>query len=145
LLPEQEGTLPLMTAGLSTREYTGHTVITLCGELDATDAAGLTAEFTVAAARNPQIIADLGALDYIDCCALGVLSQMRAQARAAGGDLLLAAPHGLVRRILTLTGLDSVFSVHNSPDEAARTAGTRVRDLADQPRRRGQYSRAADI
>jgi anti-anti-sigma factor len=128
LLPEQEGTLPLISAGLSTREYGSHTVIKLCGELDAADAAGLTAEFTAAAACNPRIIADLGALEYIDCCALGVLSQMRALTRAAGGDLLLAAPHGLVRRILTLTGLGSVFSVHNSPGEAARTADTRVRN-----------------
>ncbi len=130
MLPEQEGTLPLISAGLTTREYSGHTVITLRGELDAADAARLTAGFTAAAARNPQIIADLGALDYIDCCALGVLSQMRAQARAAGGDLLLAAPHGLVQRILTLTGLGSVFSVHNSLDEAARTADTRARKWA---------------
>jgi anti-anti-sigma factor len=122
LLPEQEGTLPLVSARLSTREYGGHTVITLRGELDAADAAMLTAEFTAAAACNPQIIADLDAVEYIDCCALGVLSEMRALARAAGGDLLLAAPHGLVWRILTLTDLSSVFCVHTSTEEAARTA-----------------------
>ena len=48
---------------------------------------------------------------------------MRAQARQAGGDLLLAAPRGPVRRILTLTGLTGVFSVHASVDQAVRTAG----------------------
>jgi anti-anti-sigma regulatory factor len=48
---------------------------------------------------------------------------MRAQARAAGGDLLLAGPHGLVWRILLLTRLSSVFSVHTSAEEAALAAG----------------------
>jgi len=31
------------------------------------------AVLTVAAARNPRIIIDLAALEYIDCCALGAL------------------------------------------------------------------------
>ena len=34
-----------------------------------------------------------------------------------------AAPRGPVRRILTLTGLTGVFSVHASLDQAVRTAG----------------------
>jgi anti-anti-sigma factor len=123
LLLEQEGALPLTSPGLTVHEYSDHTVVTLRGEFDAADVARLTAGFTAAAARSPQIIADLGALEYIDCCALGVLSQMRAQAQAAGGDLLLAAPHGLVWRTLKLTSLSSVFSVHTSAEEAALTAG----------------------
>ena len=49
--------------------------------------------------------------------------RVRAQARQAGGDLLLAAPRGQVRRILTLTGLIDVFSVHASVAEAARATG----------------------
>jgi anti-sigma B factor antagonist len=113
----------LTSPGLSAREYSDHTVVTLREELDAADADTLTAGFTAAAARSPQIIADLGALEYIDCRALGVLSEMRAQARAAGGDLLLAAPHGLVWRILKLTRLSGVFSVHASAEEAAVAAG----------------------
>jgi anti-sigma B factor antagonist len=78
---------------------------------------------TAAAARNPRIIIDLAALEYIDCHALGALGRVRAQARQAGGDLLLAAPRGPVRRILTLTGLTGVFSVHARVDQAVRTAG----------------------
>jgi len=79
------------------------------------------AVLAAAAARDPRIIVDLAALEFIDCCALGALG--RAQARQAGGDLLLAAPRGQVRRILTLTGLIDVFSVHASVEEAVRTAG----------------------
>jgi anti-anti-sigma factor len=66
---------------------------------------------------------DLAALEFINCYALGALGRVRAQARQAGGDLLLAAPRGQVRRILTLTGLIDVFSVHASVEEAVRAAG----------------------
>ena len=70
---------------------------------------------TASAAGNPQIVVDLAALEYIDCYSLGALGGVRAQARQAGGDLLLAAPHGLVRRLLDLV---SVFAVHASVEEA---------------------------
>ena len=55
-------------------------------------------------------------------CALGVLGRVRAQARQAGGDLLLAAPRGPVRRVLALTGLIDVFSVYASVEDAVRIA-----------------------
>jgi anti-anti-sigma factor len=73
-----------------------------------------------ALARDPRIIVDLTALEFIDCCALGALGRVRAQARQAGGDLLLAAPCGPVRRVLALTGLIDVFSVYASVEDAAR-------------------------
>ena len=113
----------MASAGLSTREYGGHVVVALQGELDIADSAGVTAVLTAAATGNPRIIVDLAALEYIDCCALGALVRVRAQARHAGGDLLLAAPRGPVRRLLDLTGLTGVFSVHASVDEAVQTAG----------------------
>jgi anti-anti-sigma regulatory factor len=39
-----------------------------------------------------------------------------------GGDLLLAAPQQQVRRILAVTRLIDVISVHPTVDEAARCA-----------------------
>lgn len=114
----------MASVGLSTREYGGYVVIALQGELDVVDAASLMAVLAAAAAGNPRIIIDLSALAYIDCCALGVLGRVRAQVRQAGGDLVLAAPRGLVRRLLDLTGLIGVFSVRASLDEAVQTTGS---------------------
>ena len=113
----------MATVSLSTSEYGDHVVVALHGELDIVDAGSVMAVLTATAARNPRIIVDLAALEYIDCHALGALGRVRAQARQAGGDLLLAAPRGPVRRILTLTGLTGVFAVHASLDEAVRIAG----------------------
>jgi len=111
-----------MAAGLSTREYGGHVVVALDGELDVVDAESVMAILTAVVARDPRIIVDLAALEFIDCCALGGLGRVRAQARQASGDLLLAAPRGPVRRILALTGLIDVFSVHASVEDAVRLA-----------------------
>ncbi len=111
-----------MAAGLSTRYYGGHVVVALDGELDVVDAESVMAVLAAVVARDPRIIVDLAALEFIDCCALGGLGRVRAQARQAGGDLLLAAPRGPVRRILALTGLIEVFSVHASVEDAVRIA-----------------------
>jgi len=113
----------VVTVDLSTREYGGHSLVALHGELDIADAASVMAVLAAAAARNPRIIVDLAALEFIDCCALAMLGRVRVQARQNGGDLLLAAPRGQVRRILELTGLVDVFSVRASVGEAVRTAG----------------------
>jgi hypothetical protein len=48
---------------------------------------------------------------------------VQAQARQAGGDLLLAAAGQQVRRLLALTLMTGVFSVHASADEAILAAG----------------------
>jgi anti-anti-sigma factor len=121
LLPKQEGAV-VAAAGLSIREYGGHVVVALDGELDVGDAESVMVVLAAVVARDPRIIVDLAALEFIDCCALGGLGRVRAQARQAGGDLLLAAPHGPVRRILALTGLIDVFSVHASVEDAVRIA-----------------------
>ena len=111
-----------MAAGLSTREYGDHVVVALDGELDIVDAESVMAVLAAVVARDPWIIVDLAALEFIDCCALGGLGRVQAQARQAGGDLMLAAPRGPVRRLLDLTGLIDVFSVHASVEDAVRIA-----------------------
>jgi len=122
LLPEQEGAA-MISAGLSIREYGGYVFVLLHGELDVSDAASVAGVLTAAAARNPRIIVDLAALEFIDCSALAALVRVRARARQAGGDLLLAAPCGQVRRILTLTGMTGTFPICASLAEAVRIAG----------------------
>ena len=68
------------SVGLSAREYGGHVVVALHGELDIVDAASVMAVLAAAAAGNPRIIVDLAALEYIDCCALGALGRVPAPA-----------------------------------------------------------------
>jgi anti-anti-sigma factor len=93
----------------------------LSGELDTSDAED-TAAAVAAVTAGGQLIIDLETLDFIDCHAAGALLGVRETARQAGGDVLLAAPHGPVLRLLTVLG---VPGVHASVAAAADSAGRR--------------------
>ena len=113
----------MFSVDLTTSEHDGLTVAVLRGELDVTDAAGVAAELCVVASGGRVVIADLAGLTYIDSSGLAALAHVHRHARRGGGDLLLAAPQPRVLRILAITRLTDVFSVHAGLDEAARSAG----------------------
>jgi len=108
----------MVNIDLSSVDRAGHAVVGLRGELDVTDAAGVTVALAGVVACHPDIIIDLTGLEYIDCYSLWALTRAQEQARLAGGGLLLAAPQQLVLRVLALTGLADVFSVHASVEQA---------------------------
>jgi anti-sigma B factor antagonist len=122
LLLQQEGA-PVVSMDLSTRECDGQAVVALRGELDVADAASVAAALAAVAGRERAVIVDLAGLEFIDSSGLAALVFARKQARHAEGDLLLAAPQQQVLRVLTITRLVDVFSVHASVDEAAGLAG----------------------
>jgi anti-sigma B factor antagonist len=122
LLLKQEGA-PMFSVDLSTREFDGHVVVALGGELDLVDAAGVAAALATVAEREPEIIVDLAALELIDSSGVAALARGRKLARYAGGDLLLAAPRQQVLRVLAITRLVDDFSVYASVEEAADSAG----------------------
>lgn len=115
----------MFSVDLSTREFDGHVVVALGGELDLVDAAGVAAALVTVAARAPEIIVDLTALEFIDSSGVAALARGRKLARHAGGDLLLAAPRQRVLRVLAITRLVDDFSAHASVEveEAAGSAG----------------------
>jgi anti-sigma B factor antagonist len=106
---------------LSTRGD-GRAVVALRGELDVADAASVAAALVAVAAREQAVIVDLAGLEFIDSSGVAALVLVRKQARRAGGDVLLAAPQDQVLRILAVTRLAGVFSVHASVEEAAGSA-----------------------
>jgi anti-anti-sigma factor len=102
------------------RECGGHPVVVLRGELDTADAEAVAGAVAALTADGRQPIIDLGTLDFIDCHVVGALLRVGAMARHAGGDVLLAAPHGPVLRVLTLLGAPGV---HASVAAAADSGG----------------------
>ena len=109
----------MTSVAMSTTERDGKVVVALRGELDMADAASVAAALAAVAARQPEIIVDLSFLEFIDSSGVAALARGRKLARHAGGDLLLAAPQQQVLRVLVLTRLIEVFSVHASVSEAA--------------------------
>jgi anti-sigma B factor antagonist len=122
LLLQQEG-VPMTSMDLRTGECDGPAVVGLRGELDVADAAGVAATLAAVAVHGRAIIVDLAGLEFIDSSGLAALVLARKQARQAGGDLLLAAPQDQVLRVLAVTRLIEVFSVHASVEQAAGSAG----------------------
>jgi anti-anti-sigma factor len=100
----------------------GYVVVALRGELDLMDAAAVAAALRAVAARQPRIIADLAGLEFIDASGVASLSRGRRHARNAGGDLLLATPQRMVRRVLAILWEVDGSAVYASVAEAAASA-----------------------
>lgn len=108
---------------LKVGRFGGHAVVALQGELDLANVPAVASHLIAAvAACGPSVIVDLARLEFIDCCGLGVLVRVQKWTRESGGDVLLAAPQQHVRRLLRLTGLNGVFSVYSSAEQAASGA-----------------------
>ena len=93
-------------------------VVRLGGELDLYNAAQVRSALADACAQFPErIVVDLGEVDFIDSTALGALIEARARLVNRDG-LLLAAPGLETRRALQISGLDQLFTVHDSVPDA---------------------------
>jgi anti-sigma B factor antagonist len=108
---------------VSSSRRPGYVVVALCGEIDKTHAGWLAHALWAAVAPGSRVIVDLERLAFIDCSGLSALVSAWKQARQAGGDLLLAAPRGLVLRLLCLTDLTGLLPVFASVDQAANGDG----------------------
>ncbi len=95
-------------------------VVRLGGELDLYNAAQVRSALAdaCAGAQAPErIVVDLGEVEFIDSTALGVLIETRTKLDNRDG-LLLAAPGLETRRALQISGLDQLFTVHDTVPEA---------------------------
>jgi anti-sigma B factor antagonist len=100
---------------VSSRSQGDHTIVSLAGEIDLYTAPYLQSE--LAAAMGPsdpaQIVVDMSAVEFCDSTGMNVLLAAHRQACERGGDLALAQPRASVRKVLEVTGLASVFTVHD--------------------------------
>jgi anti-sigma B factor antagonist len=90
------------------------------GEIDLYTVPKLQRELATALASGDSIrlVVDLSAVDFCDSTGVNVLLAAHRQARERGGDLELAAPRPAVRKILQVTGLETVFTVTDNPAHA---------------------------
>jgi anti-sigma B factor antagonist len=67
-----------------------------------------------------RLIVDLTAVSFIDSTALGVLIGGVRRVNGAGGSMALVVASRPVQRVLSITGLDRVFSIHATREEAVK-------------------------
>ncbi|GLF98119.1 STAS domain-containing protein [Streptomyces yaizuensis] len=99
----------------------GSTVVTVAGEIDVYTAPALRDRLAEAAARTERdVVCDLSAVTYVDSTAIGVLVGAFKKVRTRPGqrEMRMVAPTDPVRTVLRLTGLDRVFALHATADDA---------------------------
>jgi stage II sporulation protein AA (anti-sigma F factor antagonist) len=97
-------------------------LVRLDGEADVTCAELKRTLDDEVAAGPALLVLDLSRLTFLDSWALHVILVAGQRLRRAGGALALAAPSGVVSRILDISGADTLVPVAGSVDEAAGRA-----------------------
>jgi anti-sigma B factor antagonist len=68
-----------------------------------------------------RVIVNLQEVGFMDSSGLGVLVGGLKRLNERGGNLVLVCSEGSPLKVLTITGLDKVFRIHASLDEALRS------------------------
>jgi anti-sigma B factor antagonist len=71
-----------------------------------------------------QLVVDLSQATFIDSTTLGVLVGGVKRLRPAGGSLALVCTDQNITKIFEITGLDRVFPIHGSRDEALQAVAS---------------------
>jgi anti-sigma B factor antagonist len=78
--------------------------------------------FTLSEQGRPRAVVDLEAVEFLDSTALGVLVGAHKRFVQGGGGLVLVCTTARILRVLEVTGLARVFTVHDSVDAAVAAA-----------------------
>ena len=101
----------------------GWTVVAASGEIDVAAAPQLREELVSLIVDGAhQLVVDLEEVDFIDSTGLGVLVGAVRRARGAGGDVRLVCTNSRILKVFGVTGLDEVFVIAGTVDEAVAAA-----------------------
>lgn len=114
-----------MDLSLSTRTVGSRTVLEVGGEIDVYTASALREKLVaLVEGGSKAIIVDLAHVEFLDSTGLGVLVGGLKRMRGIGGEFLLVCDQERLLKIFRITGLDRVFTMHESVEAAsAGTAG----------------------
>lgn len=109
-----------MTLGIETEQRgDGVVVVIVHGEVDIRTAPELRdclAQLLDDGTR--RVVLDLGDVDFLDSTALSVMVGVHKRLSKRGTSLSVVATTEPVQRVLSVTGLERVFAVHGSQDDA---------------------------
>lgn len=98
-------------------------IIALEGEVDVYTAPQLKQQMiSLLEGGAREVVVDLSRVDYLDSTALGVLIGGLKRLRELDGNLALVCPSPRIRRVFEITGLDKIFDIYETEDEAQTAA-----------------------
>ena len=109
----------MMELRLSVRHHGDRATIHIGGEIDLATCPHLQAVVVDLVDRGcHQLILDLDQVSFLDCAGIRVLVDARRRIQEHGGSVRLVRPRPLVWRVLSLTGMTTVFPTDTSLGEA---------------------------
>ncbi len=100
----------------STAQRDSFSVVTLPARVDASNTKSLVEAVTGAGSK--KVVLDLKGTEIVDSTALGAIVKVHTSLQTAGGSLVLAGVGDGIRRVLSMTRLDRVFTIVASVDAA---------------------------
>lgn len=98
-----------------------YSVLEVGGEIDVYTAPTLRERLVeLSDAGTSNIVVDLTAVEFLDSTGLGVLVGGLKRAKSAGGTLRLVCSTERILKIFRITGLQEVFHIASTIDEATR-------------------------
>ena len=67
---------------------------------------------------SKQIVFDISGLEYVDSSGVGTLVSCLTKLKKAGGQMKVAGANPRIRRIFSMTGVDTMMPLFNTLDEA---------------------------
>jgi anti-sigma B factor antagonist len=113
--------VPAVELKVSSRSQGDHELVIATGEIDLYTAPRLQSELAAviaSAAPASRVVVDMSGVEFCDSTGMNVLLAAQRRARESGGDLQLASPRPAIRKVLQVTGLESVFTVLDHPAPA---------------------------
>lgn len=99
-------------------------VIDLEGEVDVYTAPQLKQQMiNLLESGAKEMVVDLTKVDYLDSTALGVLIGGLKRMRERDGNMVLVCPSPRIRRVFEITGLDKIFDIYNTEEDAKEVMG----------------------
>lgn len=109
--PTLPGEEPVAYA-ITWRPESGVPALYLSGELDLRAATELREELLRALGEGSgSVILDMGELAFLDSTIISVLIMAKKRAETAGGEVRLRRVPDRVRRVFSITGIDSLFQI----------------------------------
>jgi anti-sigma B factor antagonist len=115
--------LEAVTPRVVSRQVDGVDVVSLSGEFDLHAADELGEAFERASARSRLVVVDLSEVQFFDSTALGLVLGLRRRLLTTGGRLALVIDGREALRVFEISGLERIFSLARTVDEAIALVG----------------------
>jgi anti-sigma B factor antagonist len=105
--------------GVAVGNHDGWAVVAISGQVDLATAPELKERMLdLVTNGHDHLVADLTATEFLDSTALGALVSVLKRLRVKGGEMRLVCTSPSILKVFDITGLDRVFPIHASVDEA---------------------------